>query len=312
MDAIWQWGLVVIAAIQSIRTPALDALFKAITALGSEDFFMILLPLTLWCVDITIGIRLSITFVLATVFNDGLKTIFAHPRPFDLDPSVGLYEAEGYGLPSGHAQMAVVVWGVLTTEIRKRWVWVAAVALMVLIGFSRIYLGVHFPTDVIAGWTIGGFILVIYMRWRPQIERWLVDLDALYQIALTLVVSLGIVFVLPTAVTTSILGVLAGAGIGFVLMAQLGGYRADGPIWQRAARLMIGGAVLFALRIGLKALFPEVGAPLYLPMRFLRYTILGIWTGVGAPRLFQKLHLAPARAKAEGKPAYRRHPEIPR
>lgn len=299
MNAIWRWGLMVITAIQSIRIPALDALFKAITALGSEDFFMILLPLTLWCIDITIGIRLSITFVLATVLNDGLKTIFAHPRPFDLDPWVGLYQAEGYGLPSGHAQMAVVAWGVLAAEIRKRWAWISAVVLMVLIGFSRIYLGVHFPTDVLAGWAIGLLILVIYVRWGSQVEQWLTNLEPLHQIALTLVVSIGIVFPLPTPVTTSILGVLAGATVGFVLLAQLGGYHADGPIWQRAVRLAIGGTVLFGLRIGLKALFPDVNAPLYLVMRFVRYASLGLWTGLGAPLLFQKLHLAPASLKAE-------------
>jgi undecaprenyl-diphosphatase len=293
MDAIWQWGLALIVAIQSIRTPALDTAFKAITALGSEDFYMVLVPLTLWCIDLTVGIRLAVALVLATVLNDGLKSLFAHPRPFELDPAVGVYEAEGYGLPSGHAQIAVVVWGVLAAEIRKRWAWITAVVLMGLIGFSRIYLGVHFPTDVLAGWAIGALVLLAYLRWQSPIERWLTTLTPLQQIALTLALSVGIVLLIPTLVTTSILGVMAGAGTGFVLLARLGGYRADGPVWQRAVRLLIGGAVLFGLRIGLKAILPDAGDPLYLAMRFVRYVVMGVWTGLGAPLLFQQLGLAP-------------------
>jgi membrane-associated phospholipid phosphatase len=293
MDPIWQWGLTIILAIQSIRTPALDAFFKAVTALGSEDFFMVLVPLTLWCLNLSAGIRLSVALVLGVVINDGLKTLFTHPRPFDLDPSVGLYPAEGYGFPSGHAQMSVVIWGVLAAEIRKRWAWITAVILMVLIGFSRIYLGVHFPTDVLAGWAVGTLVLIAYIGRLASAERWLTSLKPLQQIALTLTVSLGLVLLMPTLVTTSILGVLAGAGVGFVLMSQLGGYRADGPVWQRAVRFVIGGAVLFGLRIGLKAILPDADDPFYLAMRFVRYAVMGLWTGLGAPLLFQKLRLAP-------------------
>ena len=300
MDAIWQWGLTLIVAIQSIRSPALNAAFKAITALGNEDFFMVLIPLMLWCVDLTVGIRLSVAFVLATVGNDALKTLFAHPRPFELDPTVGLYDAEGYGLPSGHAQMAVVVWGVLAAEIRKRWAWIPAVILMGLIGFSRVYLGVHFPTDVLAGWAVGALLLIVYLQWQSPIERWLTSLKPLQQIGLTVIPSLGVVLLIPTLTTTSILGVLIGAGVGFVLLSELGGYRAHGPIWHRGARLVIGGAVLFALRIGLKALFPDPDDALYLAMRLVRYTVMGLWTGLGAPLLFQKLRLAPSGQESKG------------
>jgi membrane-associated phospholipid phosphatase len=293
MEIIWEWGLTLITAIQSVRTPALDFIFKAITALGNEDFFMILLPLMLWAVDAVIGIRLAITFLLALFVNDGLKTLFAHPRPFDLDSTVGLYEAEGYGLPSGHAQMAVVTWGVIAAELRKRWAWIAAFVLMALIGFSRVYLGVHFPTDVLVGWAVGALVLIAYVRWEPQIEEWLISMQPGHQIALTLVVAIGLAMLVPTEVTTSILGILAGAGVGLVVLWQIGGYRADGPTWKRALRLLIGGVVLFALRLGLKGIFPDQGDPFYLGMRFVRYTVLGVWTGLGAPWFFQKLCLAP-------------------
>jgi hypothetical protein len=205
---------------------------------------------------------------------------------------VGLYEAEGYGLPSGHAQMAVVTWGVIAAELRKRWAWIAAFVLMGLIGLSRIYLGVHFPTDVLAGWAVGALVLIAYVRWESKIERQLTAMPPLHQIVLTLAVAVGLVLVVPTEVTTSILGILAGAGVGLVILAQIGGFRADGPIWKRGIRMVIGGAVLFALRMGLKAIFPALGDPLYLTMRFVRYTVMGVWTGLGAPWLFQQIHLA--------------------
>ena len=121
MEAIWQWGINFIHTVQLVHGPALDAIFKAITFLGEEDFFMILLPLVFWCVDFAVGARLAVIFLISTYANDGLKSLFAHPRPFELDPTVKLHDAGGYGLPSGHSESAVVVWGTVAAELRKRW-----------------------------------------------------------------------------------------------------------------------------------------------------------------------------------------------
>ena len=88
MDGIWQWGLVVITTLQSARGPTL-----------------------LWCVDARLGFRLGVLVLISFYCNSLIKSVVGHPRPFNLDPSVKLMDAKGYGLPSGHAQSAALVWG---------------------------------------------------------------------------------------------------------------------------------------------------------------------------------------------------------
>jgi membrane-associated phospholipid phosphatase len=292
MEAIWQWGLDVIHAVQSVHGPALDTIFKGITFLGEEDFYLILLPLVLWCVDFAFGARLAFFFLFSACINSGAKDLIAHPRPFDLDPEVRLHEAEGYGLPSGHSQSAVVVWGVVALYVRRWWFWVIAILLMALIGFSRIYLGVHFPTDVLGGWALGAVLLVCYMLLVPRIEAWLKRAGWIVQLVLAVAAPLVLVLLYTSDDSVSAMGVFLGAGVGIALAGRWVPFNAAGPLWQRVMRFLLGAVVLLAIRFGLKAVFPDEGEALYALMRFVRYVAAGLWAGLGAPWLFLKLKLA--------------------
>ena len=103
MEALLQWGLDLIVVIQQVRGPALDSIFRAITFSGAEEFYLLLLPVLFWCVDFGLGARVGLFLLLSSYLNVYLKDLFHQPRPFDLDPSLQLTPAEGYGLPSGHA-----------------------------------------------------------------------------------------------------------------------------------------------------------------------------------------------------------------
>ena len=135
MGPILQWGIDLIISIQEVHGPVLDGFFRAITSMGTEEFHLLLLPLLFWCVDYGLGIRVALLVLLSSYLNSGLKDLFEQPRPFYLVPSVKLFEATGYGLPSGHAQSAVVVWGIIAAWARKTWFRVVAIVLMLLIGF---------------------------------------------------------------------------------------------------------------------------------------------------------------------------------
>src|SRR4030042_2683100 len=111
MEAILQWGIGFINIVQQIHGPVLDSIFRIITFLGTEKFYLILLPLIFWCLDFRLGARLAIILLLSVYINLGLKDILQQPRPFDIDPTVQLTDAEGYGLPSGHAQSGVAMGG---------------------------------------------------------------------------------------------------------------------------------------------------------------------------------------------------------
>jgi len=292
MDAIWEWGLEVIRTIQQIHGPALDAFFKGVTFMGEAEFFLLLLPAVFWSVDLAVGARMIFAFLLSTYVNNGLKYLIAHPRPPDLDPAVRLASAEGYGLPSGHAQSAVIVWGYLASAFRKTWLWIVALLLILLIGFSRIYLGVHFPTDVLGGWIVGVVFLLAYLALEFRVETWLKRLSLAAQLALTVLVPLVLLLLFHSGDAPKVMGAMLGGGVGLVWLVRAVPFRAAGPLWQRVVRFLVGVVILFVIYFGLKAIFPGEGEPLYLALSAVRYALLGLWMSLGAPWLFLRLRLA--------------------
>jgi undecaprenyl-diphosphatase len=291
MDLVWEWGLEVIRAVQMMRTPALDVFFQGVTSLGDETFYLVIFPLLLWSVDFSLGLRFAVALLLSTYVNFTIKDLFGHPRPFELDPLIGLRDATGYGLPSGHAQLSVVVWGILASAVQRTWAWMVAVVMMLLIGFSRIYLGVHFPTDVFAGWLIGALLLLAYLALTPHVVRWLKDRPFAVRVAVAIAVPLVLLALRPTANIAAVLAVLLGTGVGVLILRRVTAFQTAGSVAQRAGRFLVGGLGLALLYVGLAQIFPQEGEDLYVAARFLRYTVLGLWGGLGAPWLFTRLGL---------------------
>jgi membrane-associated phospholipid phosphatase len=296
MEAIWLWGINLIIAIQQVHGPVLDNIFRIITFGGEEQFYLVLLPLILWCLDYSFGAILAVFFMIAESVNFTLKELIQHPRPFDLNPSLKLSAADGYGMPSGHAQLSLVVWIAIADRVKKTWFWIVAVLLIILIGFSRIYLGVHFPTDVFGGWIAGGILLVLYFAYRAGIEKWVAGLNTGLQ--LLLVIVLAGLFLLPHSSTDALTGsgAFLGLGVGLAIKYRYVSYSVAGPWWQRALRFIIGVAILFALYLGLKAVFPRDGTVIGSVFRVVRYAIIGAWITVGAPWIFRVMRLARASA----------------
>jgi len=105
-----------------------------------------------------------IIFIASGGIIYALKHLIGAARPFIVDPSVIQYVAEtGYGMPSGHAVLSVVILGWLwMRHPRSLSLSIGVPTLILLIGLSRIYLGVHYPSQVIAGWLIGAVLLGIF------------------------------------------------------------------------------------------------------------------------------------------------------
>lgn len=293
MEPFLQWGLDLIIAIQQVHGPELDSIFRAITFMGEDEFYLLLLPLIFWCVDFGAGARLTVLFLLSAYLNLYLKDLFQQPRPFDLEPSVQLAPAEGYGLPSGHAQSAVVVWGAIAAWVSKRWFWAAAIGLMVVIGFSRIYLGVHFPTDVLAGWLVGAILVSLYLAMQSGVTTRLSRLGLGQQVALAVAVPLVLLLIHPVKDAAMTMGALAGAGTGLALTYRYVPFSARGPWWQRALRFLTGGVIVVLLYGLIKIVFPGEESALYLVFRFLGFGAIGVWASLGGPWFFRLLRLVP-------------------
>jgi membrane-associated phospholipid phosphatase len=316
MDTLVQIGIDWIIAIQSLGG-WLETPMKFFTFLGSDNFFYLVLPLVYWSIDAALGLRVGFILLASSSLNSMVKLWFAGPRPYWVSSDVNPFSAESsFGIPSGHAQNAVSVWGILASGIRKPWAWVTALTLALLIGFSRWYLGVHFVHDGILGWLIGLVILWLFIRFADPVTAWFKSMSFGAQIAVAflaslILIGLGWVSTLPRAGYTfpaewvdnalragplpapvsiegffSSAGTLFGFTLGLTWLATRGGYQASGPIAKRALRYVIGliGVLLFWK--GLDVVFPSGEDFAGFFFRYFRYFLVGLWISAGAPYLF--------------------------
>lgn len=297
MEQWYSWGLAVIRWIQQIESPLLTGLMKGITFLGSEYAYLALIPFVYWCIDEQKGLRLGITFVLSAWLNGALKEWLHQPRPYELDPAVGLAREDSFGIPSGHAQLTLTFWGIAGPWIHRRWGVILAVGLSLLVGFTRLYLGVHFPTDVVAGWLVGLGVLAVYYLGYSTIESYLKNIPPRFLLLLAALLAFCMNALNPKDVSFG--GVFFGMCLGVLLVSPSLGFRAsEGPEGKpairttRALRYGLGIVGVLLLYAGLKPLLPPEGAAWYQAGRFVRYGLIGLWVSGGAPWLFKRVKLA--------------------
>lgn len=297
MDEVQAWGLEIVRSVQTAASPALTMFFRFLSLLGTEYFFLFALPIVYWCVDHRKGIRLGAFFLVSATANAWLKELFLQPRPYELDPSVGMARETSYGLPSGHAQGSATFWGVLAPWIQRPWGLVLALTLPLLIGLSRVYLGVHFPTDVFVGWALGALFAASHAIWGGALESLVERLPGRLWIVAAAAAALGMNALNPEE--TGLPGALFGMVAGAVLASSQARFdAASGNFKAKALRLVLGTAGAGVVYFGLKAAFPGTGSANYALFRFLRYGILGAWVSLGAPWVFLRLSLAEERPGA--------------
>ena len=159
--------------LEKIRVPRLNELMLAVTELGGEMPFLIIALVVFWCVDKRRGYYVLSVGFLGTLTNQFMKLWFRVPRPWVLDPNFTILEqareaAAGYSFPSGHTQNAVGTFGALAITAKTRWIKVLSVVLAVLVPFSRMYVGVHTPADVLVA---AAMAVAFLMLLRPVIFR---------------------------------------------------------------------------------------------------------------------------------------------
>lgn len=269
--------------IQTIATPWLDTAMTWVTDLGSAEAYIALMVVTYLAVDARAGRAIGIALLASFLVNQYAKGWFATPRPFELDPSVvrtqrALDGALGPGFPSGHAQSATTFWGFAALLARRPWFWGVAGLLVALIAFSRLYLGVHVPVDVVGGLAIGAVVVAIGAVWvRTGFEPplWLALL-------LGIAVPFGLHLAFPTPESDLVTGALAALVVGPMLVP----HRTDGPLLGRAAVALVGLVLAFTVLVASSELLPEavkrhpVGG-------YVRYAVLGASATVLAPWIGQ-------------------------
>ena len=301
--------------------PQLEGFFLFVTDLGREEVYLAMFPLIYWCLNKELGKYLGAVFLVTFMLNGMFKHAFREPRPFWIEDAIAIdTREEGYGLPSGHTMFATVIYFFIAGWIRKTWVWVGAAILVFLIGLSRIYVGAHFIQDVIVGFFLSVLLLLSYFVWRRRYDASFNKriLGQRLLVALSIPIVLGVVYVavmliigapdltvpwaefIPTAERSSMeaiaqgFGLLLGFGLGVMLEGSRVRFRADGAIWKRVVRYILGLVIVIAIWRGLGILFPREPLVVGLPFRVIRYFLLALWISYYAPWVFIKLRLADA------------------
>ena len=159
--------------LERIRIPVLNEIMLAITTLGEETAFLVIALILFWCVDKRRGYYVLSVGFLGTLANQFLKLWFRIPRPWVRDGNFTILEqareaASGYSFPSGHTQTAVGVFGAMAYTAKRRWFAAVCILIAVLVSFSRMYIGVHTPADVLMS---AGMALLLIVALKPLVMK---------------------------------------------------------------------------------------------------------------------------------------------
>ncbi|WP_020590648.1 phosphatase PAP2 family protein [Kiloniella laminariae] len=150
-----------------------DFLVSILSHLGEVRLFLVATVCIYWIICPRLGTRLWFALCLSSSLQHIFKMLFAQPRPYWLDPSlVAIEKSTSYGLPSGHAQTPPLFYGLLARSSRKFWVYILAAAIVLVIGWTRVAGHVHSVEQVLSGWVVGIFLLLVMIFFEKPVVAW--------------------------------------------------------------------------------------------------------------------------------------------
>lgn len=261
-------------ALERIRIPILDEVMGLITHLGGEMFFMVIAVAVFWCVSKRMGYYLMTVGFFGTIINQFLKIVCCVPRPWVKDPSFTIVEsaraeATGYSFPSGHTQNAVATYGGIARYTRRGWVRWLCVALVLVICFSRMYLGVHTLLDVGVSFLItAALVFAVYPLMEEADRRPMILTNLIALMVLCSGAFVGYLYLRGDSGATAedtanylsamenawkLLGATAGMLVVNLVDRHYLRFETDAVWWAQLIKLVVGFGLLVAIRSGLKA-----------------------------------------------------------
>ncbi len=178
------WEPVLMVWLQNLLGEAGVFVAIFVTMLGEETVMVAILGFIYWCYDKKFGVYVGTNLMVGMVANPMIKNIFFRYRPYMVHSEVkclkpvhegDVYDPvlQGYSFPSGHSSNSSTAYFSLPVYGKKKWLVVIGLLMPFLVGVSRVCLGVHYPTDVMAGWLLGAVVVMVMTFLQKKIQvKW--------------------------------------------------------------------------------------------------------------------------------------------
>lgn len=308
--------LSILQFLQSIRNPLLNVIFLIFTISTELPVIILFTAIMYWCVNKKYGQQILLALIGNITLNTGIKEFVKAPRPIGTPglESLRTETATGYSFPSGHTQTGTSFWISLMSIFKTTWLYILGAIMIFGIGMSRLYLGVHWPIDVLCGWIFGIIFTIILLKIFNYVDK-----NKNYYILLLLLIPFGVaVFLLNSAEYVKIFGLFTGFILGYIIEDNFinfkmvskerkikFGKKRHSKFENRSntttniLRVIIGIITLGLVYVGLKyfailLIESEVMANtdrLTMILDYVRYAGVVFYAIAGAPALFKKLKL---------------------
>lgn len=273
--------------LEGFRTPLLDKVFNYITMIGEETFILVIMCIVFWSISKKAGYRLGFSVVLSAWINSGVKDILKVTRPYNLDNRLHplrLHSTNNtYSLPSGHTQNTATLFTSLALSVKKGWFTIIAIIMMLLVGFSRIYLSLHTPLDVIVGLILGIGIVFLSHYILDFCEKKKIT----WPLFLLLIPVITSMYFLQTESFYKMAGLCIAFIIGYIIESKFIKFKVTTTFLKHIGKIILGLVIALALKEGLKFILPDT-----IIFHSIRYFLLGTSVVVLSPWLFKKLKWA--------------------
>lgn len=251
---------------------------------GEETLLILIFGFIYWCYNKKMGLFIGINMIMCLVWNPILKNVALRRRPYmdhsgikclkPINKSTSIYDvaSQGYSFPSGHSTNAATVYASIALFMKKKIFWIVGITLAVLVGISRVILGMHYPTDVLCGWLMGAVIVAVFSYIQQKIKR-----KGLFYFGTFIISSMGIFFCTSDDYFTT-LGMMGGAFVANLFEEKYINFENTKSIPRIIARLA-GGMMIYLvfnslLKMPFTKEFLESGTNLAHLVRFARYFII--------------------------------------
>jgi len=289
----FNWEPTLMVWLQNLLGDMGAAIAAYVTMLGEETVMVAILGFIYWCYDKKFGVFVGTNLMVGLVANPMIKNIFLRYRPYMVHSEVkclkpvhegDLYDPllQGYSFPSGHTSNSSTMYFSLPVYEKKKWLVVLGILMPFLVGLSRVCLGVHYPTDVMAGWLLGAVVVALMSFLQKKIQvKW-----KLY-LLITLLTIPGCFYCTSNDYFTS-LGMMLGFFAASLFEEKYVNFDNTKDIKKSIIRV-VGGLVVFLLaNVVLKTVFNAIAIEslVYL-LRVIRYGLLVFVTMGVYPMMFK-------------------------